>query len=175
MKQLSIILLLLALTLPGIAGRVTLSGYLKDKANGEALIGATVYVADLKTGVITNPYGFYSVSVPQGTYTVTFSYIGYQSKSSSVVLDVSKQLNVMLEEDTRQIEEVVVTGEKKDRNVENLQMSMEKVQVKMIKKLPAFMGEVDIIKSITLLPGIQNGGEGSSGLYVRGGGPDDLR
>lgn len=173
MKQLSIILLLLALTLPGIAGRVTLSGYLKDKANGEALIGATVYVADLKTGVITNPYGFYSVSVPQGTYTVTFSYIGYQSKSSSVVLDVSKQLNVMLEEDTRQIEEVVVTGEKKDRNVENLQMSMEKVQVKMIKKLPAFMGEVDIIKSITLLPGIQNGGEGSSGLYVRGGGPDE--
>jgi len=173
MKHLSIILLLLALTLQGFAGRVTLSGYLKDKANGEALIGATVYVSDLKTGVITNPYGFYSVSVPQGTYTVTFSYIGYQSQSSSVNLNVSKQLNIMLEEDSKQIDEVVVTGEKKDRNVENLQMSMEKVQVKLIKKLPAFMGEVDIIKSITLLPGIQNGGEGSSGLYVRGGGPDE--
>ena len=79
----------------------------------------------------------------------------------------------MLEEETKQIDEVVVTGEKKNRNVENLQMSMEKVQVKMIRKLPSFMGEVDVIKSITLLPGIQNGGEGSSGLYVRGGGPDE--
>ncbi|MBC8004258.1 MAG: TonB-dependent receptor, partial [Verrucomicrobia bacterium] len=88
-------------------------------------------------------------------------------------LDQSKELNVHLEEDTRQLAEVVITSEKKNRNVESLQMSMEKVQVKMIKKLPSFMGEVDIIKSITLLPGIQNGGEGSSGLYVRGGGPDE--
>ena len=173
LKQISILLLLMALTLPGLAGVVTLSGYLKDKANGEALIGATVYIPDLKTGVITNPYGFYSVTVPQGSYSVTFSYIGYLSQSPFINLKESKQLNVMLEEDSKQIDEVVVTGEKKDRNVESLQMSMEKVQVKMIKKLPAFMGEVDIIKSITLLPGIQNGGEGSSGLYVRGGGPDE--
>ncbi len=176
MKQLSIILLLLILTMPGIAevaGLVTLSGYLKDKANGEALIGATVFVPELKTGVITNSYGYYSISVPPGTYSVNFSFIGYQAQSPSINLNSSKQLNLMLEEETKQIEEVVVTGEKKDRNVENLQMSMEKVQVKMVRKLPSFMGEVDVIKSITLLPGIQNGGEGSSGLYVRGGGPDE--
>ncbi|MBW8325901.1 MAG: TonB-dependent receptor [Prolixibacteraceae bacterium] len=173
MKQLIILILLLGLSFPGLAGMVTLSGYLKDKSNGEALIGATIYIPDLKTGVITNPYGFYSISVPEGTYSVTYSYIGYQSQSPLVNLKENKQLNMMLEEDSKQIDEVVVTGEKKNRNVESLQMSMEKVQVKMIRKLPSFMGEVDIIKSITLLPGIQNGGEGSSGLYVRGGGPDE--
>ena len=173
MKQLSILLLLSILSLSGFAGMVTLSGYLKDKANGEALIGATIYIPQLKTGVITNSYGFYSISVPQGTYSVNFSFIGYQTQSPQINLDKNKQLNVLLEEDAKKIEEVVVVGEKKNRNVENLQMSMEKVQVKVIKKLPSFMGEVDIIKSITLLPGIQNGGEGSSGLYVRGGGPDE--
>jgi outer membrane receptor for ferrienterochelin and colicin len=173
MKQLIILILLLVLSLPGIADMVTLSGYLKDKANGEALIGATVYIPQLKTGVITNPYGFYSITVPQGHYSVSFSFIGYQSQSPMINFDVSKQLNILLEEDSKQIDEVLITGEKKNRNVESLQMSMEKVQVKMIKKLPSFMGEVDIIKSITLLPGIQNGGEGSSGLYVRGGGPDE--
>ena len=176
MKQFTILLLLLFFTIPGIAGFagvVTLSGYLKNKANGEALIGATVYIPELKTGVITNSYGFYSISVPPKTYSVSFSFIGYQTQSPSVDLNSSKQLNLMLEEETKQIDEVVVTGEKKNRNVESLQMSMAKVQVKMIKKLPSFMGEVDIIKSITLLPGIQNGGEGSSGLYVRGGGPDE--
>ncbi|MDD2305049.1 MAG: TonB-dependent receptor [Prolixibacteraceae bacterium] len=176
MKQFSIFLLLWVLTMPAIAeiaGVVTLSGYLKNKANGEALIGATVYFPELKTGVITNPYGFYSISVAPGNYSVSFSFIGYQTQSPSINLNTSQQFNLMLEEETKQIDEVVVTGEKKNRNVENLQMSMEKVQVKMIKKLPSFMGEIDIIKSITLLPGIQNGGEGSSGLYVRGGGPDE--
>jgi len=176
MKQFSIILFLLLFAINGFAevsGLITLSGYLKNKANGEALIGATVYIPQLRTGVITNPYGFYSISVPAGTYTVNFSFIGYQTQSPFVNLTSSKQMNIMLEEETKQIDEVVVTGEKKNRNVENLQMSMEKVQVKMIRKLPSFMGEVDVIKSITLLPGIQNGGEGSSGLYVRGGGPDE--
>ncbi|HAH22691.1 MAG TPA: hypothetical protein DCL77_02815 [Prolixibacteraceae bacterium] len=173
MKQFSIFILLLILSLPGFAGIVTLSGYLKDKANGEALIGASVYIPDLKTGVSTNPYGFFSVSVPQGSYSIKFTYVGYQTQSPVINLNENKQINVLLEEETKQIEEVVISSERKDRNVENLQMSMEKVQVKMIKKLPSFMGEVDIIKSITLLPGIQNGGEGSSGLYVRGGGPDE--
>ena len=173
MRQLSFIVLfsLLQLTLFGV--NVTLSGYVKDKANGEALIGVTVYVPVVKTGVVTNNYGFYSISVPSGSYTVTYSCLGYRSQSPILNLAFSKQLNVMLEEDSKVIEEVVVSGEKKNRNVERLQMSIEKMPVKMVKKLPAFMGEIDIIKSITLLPGIQSGGEGSSGLYVRGGGPDE--
>jgi len=176
MKQLSILLLLLLFTIHGFAegaGLVTLSGYLKDKADGEGLIGATVYIPQLKTGCITNSYGFYSISVTGGKYAVSYSFIGYQTQTPEIDLGVSKQMNIMLEENAKQIDEVVVTGEKKDRNVDNLQMSMEKIQVKMLKQLPSFMGEVDVIKSITLLPGIQNGGEGSSGLYVRGGGPDE--
>lgn len=173
MKQFIAVILLSFLSLSAYSAKVTLSGYLKDKANGEALIGATIFFPDLKTGVSTNTYGFYSISVPPGVYKITFSCIGYQSQVPLIDLQKSKQLNVMLEEDSRQIEEVVVSGEKKNRNVEGVQMSVEKMQVKMVKKLPSFMGEVDIIKSITLLPGIQNGGEGSSGLYVRGGGPDE--
>ena len=173
MKQFNIFMFLLIMSLPGFAQMVTLSGYLKDKANGEALIGASVYIPQLKTGVTTNPYGFFSISVPKGSYSVNFTYIGYQAQSPALALTESKQMNVLLKEDVKQMEEVMITAEKKDRNVESLQMSMEKLQVKMIKKLPSFMGEVDIIKSITLLPGIQNGGEGSSGLYVRGGGPDE--
>ena len=173
MKQFIAIVLLSFLSLSAFSAKVTLSGYVKDKANGEALIGATVYLPDLKIGVSTNTYGFYSVSVPEGSYKVTFSCIGYQAQSPLIDLRMSKQLNVMLQEDSKQLEEVVVSGEKKNRNVEAVQMSVEKMQVKMVKKLPSFMGEVDIIKSITLLPGIQNGGEGSSGLYVRGGGPDE--
>lgn len=173
MKQFVAVLLLSFLSLSAFAAKVTLSGYVKEKANGEALIGATIYLPDLKIGVSTNTYGFYSVSIPEGSYKVTFSCIGYQTQSPLMDLKMSKQLNVMMVEDSQQIEEVVVSGEKKNRNVESLQMSIEKMQVKMVKKLPSFMGEVDIIKSITLLPGIQSGGEGSSGLYVRGGGPDE--
>lgn len=118
MKQVIILILLLTLALPGLAGMVTLSGYLKDKANGEALIGATVYIPDLKTGVITNSYGFYSISVPQGTYSVNFSFIGYQTQSPFINLNANKQLNVLLAEDSKQIDEVLITGEKKNRNVE---------------------------------------------------------
>jgi hypothetical protein len=173
MKQFRILILLIIISLQGFSANVTLSGYLKDKANGEGLIGASVYVEQLKTGVITNSYGFYSISLPKGTYKISFSYIGYQTQTPELDLSVSKQMNIMLEEEMQQLAEVVVTGEQKSKNVESLQMSMEKVQVKMIKKLPSFMGEVDVIKSMTLLPGIQNGGEGSSGLYVRGGGPDE--
>lgn len=173
MRQFIVFIVLFILTYSAYAANVTLSGYVKDKSNGEALIGANVYLPLLKTGVVTNNYGFYSISVPSGSYSVTYSCLGYQSQSPLIRLSASKQLNVMLEQDSRQIEEIVVTGEKKNNNVERMQMSIEKMPVKMVKKLPAFMGEIDIIKSITLLPGIQSGGEGSSGLYVRGGGPDE--
>ena len=151
----------------------TLSGHIKDKASGEALIGATCYIPEKITGVISNSYGFYSISVPKGVYKVSFSFIGYESQEHVVDLNENQQLTVYLAEDTKQIEEILVTGERKDRNVESIEMSMEKVSVKLIKKLPSFMGEVDVLKSITLLPGIQSGGEGNSGLYVRGGGPDE--
>lgn len=181
MKQLYIILIFFFPVFPGFARMAvpegvhmaTLSGHIEDKASGEELIGATCYIQDTETGVTSNSYGFYSISVPKGIYKVSFSFIGYQTQEHVVDLNENQELTVFLAEDTKQIGEVVVTGERKDQNVESVDMSMEKVSVKMIKKLPSFMGEVDVLKSITLLPGIQSGGEGNSGLYVRGGGPDE--
>ena len=155
------------------AQKVTLSGYIRDKADGEALIGATVYVNELKTGTVTNAYGFYAVSLPKGTYNFTFGYLGYEDVKQKITLNSEQELNIRLSENTKEINEVAVYSEKKDRNVESVEMSMQKMPVKLVSKLPSFMGEVDIIRSIQLLPGIQSGGEGSGGLYVRGGGPDE--
>src|SRR5665648_1144069 len=100
MKQFSIILLLVVLSLQGFAEMVTLSGYLKDKKNGEGLIGATVYIPEIKTGVITNPYGFYSISVPEGNYSVTFSFIGYQTQAPLIKLNGDLSL-IHISEPTR--------------------------------------------------------------------------
>jgi len=152
---------------------VTLSGYIKDKSDGEVLIGATVYIPEIGAGAASNVYGYFSIVVPEGTYDLAFSYIGYETETLNVDLEESKKMNIMLSDVGERIEEVVVTAEKKNRNIESIEMSQAKMPVKMVKKLPAFMGEVDIIKSIQMLPGIQSGGEGSSGLYVRGGGPDE--
>lgn len=154
-------------------GGVTLSGYIKDQSNGEVLIGATVYVKELGLGTASNAYGYYSIAVPEGNYTIAFSYIGYEQITHSMEMASSQRMNIMLEDMSSKLDEIVVTAEKKNRNVESIEMSKVKMPVKMVKKLPAFMGEVDIIKSIQMLPGIQSGGEGSSGLYVRGGGPDE--
>ncbi len=173
MKQVLIILGILLLSFQTKGQTYTISGYLKDKANGEGLIGATAYIEELGSGVVSNVYGFYSISIPKGTYSVIFSYVGFESQAQKIELTGNKNLNVMLAESIDEIDEVVVTSERKDRNVESIDMSMQKLPVKMMQKLPSFMGEVDVIKSIQLLPGIQSGGEGSSGLYVRGGGPDE--
>jgi hypothetical protein len=173
MKTITVSLTLLWMSLLSFAKEATLSGYLKDMNNGEALIGATVFVNELNTGVASNPYGFYSISVPAGKYTITYSYMGYTSQTETVQLTENRQLTIMLAESVEVINEVVVKGEKANHNVESIEMSTEKMPVKMVKKLPSFMGEVDVLKSIQLLPGIQSGGEASSGLYVRGGGPDE--
>ena len=173
MKTFTVIVLLALSAFPVFGNKYTLSGYLRDKSSGEALIGATAYIEELGTGVVSNTYGFYSITVDDGTYKVVYSYVGYEPQDRKITLNQNKELNIDLSEGTQEIDEVVVSGEKKDRNVQSINMSMTKLPVQMVKKLPSFMGEVDIIKSIQLLPGIQNGGEGSSGLYVRGGGPDE--
>ncbi|NOY95542.1 MAG: TonB-dependent receptor [Chlorobi bacterium] len=173
MKRFCTILLFLATAFSGAAQMVTLNGYIIDKASGEALIAANCYFPEISTGVISNSYGFYSITVPKGTYNVIFSYIGYETQELRIELNENRQLTILMVEESKQIEEVTVSGKQKDRNIESIDMSMEKVSVKLVKKLPAFMGEVDVLKAITLLPGIQSGGEGSSGLYVRGGGPDE--
>ena len=168
-----ILLLLLWAPLALKAQEVSLSGYLKDAANGEALIGATVYIPELHQGTVSNAYGFYSLTIPQGDYEMHVSYIGYQTLNVQVEVNRNQTLDYSLQETSEEIAEVVVRGEAADANVERIEMGMAKLPVKTIQKLPAFMGEVDIIKTIQLLPGIQSGGEASSGLYVRGGGPDE--
>ncbi len=173
MKQFCILSIWIFFSTQVFAQNHTLSGYIKDSSNGEILIGATVYIPELETGTVTNAYGYYSILVPAGTHRVSYSYIGYNSQSYEITFSSNQKKIIMLEETPQDIEEVLVSAVKRNKNVENIAMSMEKMQVKLIKKLPTFMGEVDVLKSITMLPGIQNGGEGSSGLYVRGGGPDE--
>lgn len=153
-------------------GRCTLSGYVKDSTDGENLIAASVYIVELGKGMVTNNYGFYSITVPKGKYTLRVSYVGYISKIIPVALEANKRLNVMLSPFSIQAGEVVVTGERKDENVESTNMGTLEMTVKEAKSLPAFFGEVDILKTLQYLPGIMGGTEGSSGLYVRGGGQD---
>jgi outer membrane cobalamin receptor len=149
----------------------TLSGYIKDKA-GEELIGATIYIPELQSGTVTNVYGFYSLTVPSGKYKTIFSYIGYNPQELIVDFTQKQTINIALEETANSIDEVIITAERKNENVVKTEMSTVKLQAKEIKKIPALMGEIDVIKVLQLLPGIQSTGEGFSGFNVRGGSPD---
>lgn len=166
------ILLLLLTVLPLIARaqeKHTVSGYIKDRSNGEALIGATVYIQSLGTGTISNEYGFYSLTLPAGTYQLSYAYLGY--KTQSVALDFTKntRLDLELEPESSQLQEVVVTGEAEQPAAQTNEMSTSKLDIRTIMKVPAFLGEVDVLRSLQLLPGVSTVGEGASGFNVRGG------
>jgi len=150
----------------------TLSGYIKDQSNGEALIGAAIYIQEAKSGTVSNVYGFYSLSLPMGKYPLTVSYVGYQHLKYELDLDRDLTLNFELSPESLSIEGVEITAERKDENVRNAEMGTIKMDIKKIRKVPALFGEVDIIKSIQLLPGVQSAAEGTSGFSVRGGSPD---
>lgn len=149
--------------------KYTISGYVKDAANGESLIGATVLVQELGSGNITNVYGFYSITLPPGAYTVEFRYIGFETQQQDIVLDQNLRIDRELSEEQTALQEVVVTAIAEDENVTSTEMSVEKLDIKTIAKMPAFAGEVDVIKSLQLLPGVSTVGEGASGFNVRGG------
>ncbi len=152
--------------------KLTISGHVKDKQSGEDLIGATVFVKEINGGTITNAYGFYSISLKPGKYTIRYSYVGYQTIEKE--LDLKKNINIDIELDRRNetLDEVVIKGEATNANVTKTQMSVSQMDTKTINKIPALMGEVDVIKAIQLLPGVQTTAEGSSGFSVRGGAPD---
>ncbi|NOY36428.1 MAG: TonB-dependent receptor [Chlorobi bacterium] len=156
--------------LPLSAQEYTVSGYVQDTGTGEKLIGANVFCPGILSGTTTNSYGFYSITLPAGEYKITYSFIGYQSSVQKVSLSKDVRLDINLEP-SLELDEVTVTAER-NRAVESTQMSTIHIPVKQIKKIPALLGEVDLIKAIQLLPGVQSGTEGASGLYVRGGGPD---
>lgn len=151
------------------AEKFTVSGYVKDASNGEGLIGVSVYVKELGTGAATNPYGFYSLTLAKGSYTLVYTYVGYDKITRSVVADKPVKLDIELKESARELAEVKVTATKEDDNVRSIEMSVNKVEMKTIRQMPALLGEVDLIRSIQLLPGVSTVGEGASGFNVRGG------
>jgi hypothetical protein len=172
MKQFVIFFFVLFPSFLNAQEKFTISGYIKDAASGETQIGATVVVKELGSGTTTNQYGFYSLSLPKGEYTIVYSFIGYQSITRNISLQQNQKLNIDLKSVSQELGEVVVTGERKTDNVEKTEMSTVNLKMETINKIPALMGEVDIIRAIQLLPGVTTGGEGSTGFFVRGGGAD---
>lgn len=154
------------------AQKNTISGYVTDATSGETLIGANVYVLNPTRGGTTNTYGFFSLTLEAGSYEVYISYLGYEDRIEKINLNKSITLNVKLNPVTITTKEVVISGRRLDHNIQSADMGVIQMPVEQIKALPVLFGEVDILKTIQLKPGIQSGGEGMSGFYVRGGGPD---
>ncbi|WP_396175829.1 TonB-dependent receptor domain-containing protein [Flavobacterium sp.] len=153
--------------------KFTLSGTVSDQRSNETLIGVTVVITELKTGTTTNEYGFYSISLPKGTYILEISYIGFETITSTIILDKNIRNNVSMKESVQLLNEVVLTDRKVRTEIRKPEMSVNKLTIQEIKQLPVLLGEVDIIKSLLTLPGVTSAGEGQSGFNVRGGGADE--
>jgi hypothetical protein len=149
--------------------KITLNGVVRDAANNETLYGVNIIFPGLNTGTVTNEYGFYSLKIPAGKHQISVSYLGYQTLSQEIQIEKSESLNFNLEESSEILEEVVITEDFERVNIRSPEMSVTKLEINTIKNLPVVFGEVDIVKSLLLLPGISNAGEGSSGFNVRGG------
>ncbi|MVO10207.1 TonB-dependent receptor plug domain-containing protein [Flavobacterium sp. TP390] len=152
--------------------KFSLSGTISDSNTNETLIGVTVIIEELKTGTTTNEYGFYSITLPKGNYTVRYTYIGFQDIVEQINLTENIRKNVSLKETDYQLDEIIVSENIEKPNIEKPEMSVNKISVNTIKKLPVVLGETDILKSILTLPGVTNAGEGQSGFNVRGGAAD---
>lgn len=148
-------------------------GIVKCSDNKEVLSGVTVLVESLNVGTSTDKNGFYELFLPQGSYTIRFSFVGYISETRTVnITDSFNELNISLKIDNKLLDAVVVSSTRKDANVTELKMSVQTIDMVRIRKIPSLMGEIDVIKSIQLLPGVHAASEGSSGFSVRGGSPD---
>ena len=173
MKRIFLVpLVLLALLMQLQAQKYTITGFVEDLSNGEKLLGANVYNSKTYSGSTTNNYGFYSLTQDAGNITVNYSFVGYQAISFTFNLKSDTLLNVELSP-TVELDEVEIKANGIERQLESTQMSVTELSMKTVKKLPVFFGEIDILKTLQLLPGVQSGTEGTSGLYVRGGGPDE--
>jgi len=152
--------------------KVTISGTIVNSQNNETLIGVSIYIPELQSGTTTNEYGFFSLSIPKGDYTLQVSYMGFQTSEEKISLQQNLRKNISLESSTQNLEEIVITERKNIANIKKPEMSVNKLTIQEIKKMPAVMGETDILKSILQLPGVTNAGEGASGFNVRGGAAD---
>lgn len=154
------------------ADSFTISGQIKDGNTGELLPGATIYVKELKTGSISNSYGFYSLTLPGGNYQIVYSFVGYQSRPLVLSFTHDTLINVEMASVSSRLQEVEIKSASAHENIRSAQMSVTKMSMKNIAEIPSFMGEVDLVKALQLLPGVKFVAEGSSGMSVRGGGPD---
>ncbi|WP_289021069.1 TonB-dependent receptor [uncultured Salegentibacter sp.] len=152
--------------------KYTLKGTISNASNNETLIGVNILIPEEKKGVITNEYGFYSIKLPKGTYTIEISYLGFQSIKETISIDGDTTFNTALTASSENLNEVVITSSNEGFNLKNPEMSVNKLSINSIQKLPVVFGEVDVIKSLLLLPGVSNAGEGASGFNVRGGAVD---
>lgn len=152
--------------------KYTISGTVSEAASNETLIGVTVAVPELRTGVTTNEYGFYSLTLSEGEYQLQVSYLGFKEVVQTIGLSEDLKLNIKMEEATEELDEVVVTEDVEKMDIRKPQMSVNTLSAGTIKKIPVILGEADVIKSILLLPGVTNAGEGASGFNVRGGAVD---
>ncbi len=172
-KKISLLFLLLLCSFSLTAQeRFTLSGTVSDSNSNETLIGVNLYIPELKTGITTNEYGFYSITVPKGSYTIRISYMGYNSLEEKIQLQQNTKTNFKLYSAENTLKEVIVTDTKSKIDIRKPEMSVNKLSISAIKRMPVVLGEVDVLKSILLLPGVTNAGEGASGFNVRGGGAD---
>jgi len=172
MTRLVFIILLLACSTLN-AQTYVVSGIVSDASNGEEIIGATILVDSLTTGTVTNVYGHYSLQLPAGTHKLRYSTIGFATIELKVNLQADLRQDMELGMSSTLLDAVTITGEKEDAALDNVQMSVQKMDINEIRKIPAFMGEVDVIRAIQLMPGVQTMGEGSTGMYVRGGAADE--
>ena len=152
--------------------KFTISGIVSDLKTNETLIGVTLKIEERNQFLTTNEYGFYSITLPKGTYTLTTSYVGYASMEEKIDLSENIRRNFKLTESNKTLEEVVITDNKTKANIRKPEMSVNKLSIAQIKQMPVVLGEVDVIKSLLFLPGVTNAGEGQSGFNVRGGGAD---
>lgn len=167
-----ILLLLFNAILLQAQSKVTLSGTVANKSNNETLIGATILIPEANTSVITNSYGFYSITLPAGDYTIIISFMGFDNVEEKISLTQNTKRNFVLSEASKALAEVVIKASSNKVNISKPEMSTVKLSIATIKKMPAVMGEVDVLKSILQLPGVANAQEGSSGFNVRGGSVD---
>lgn len=152
--------------------KFTVNGYVRDASSGESLSGAVVSVQQDGKGVSTNVYGFYSITLPAGNYQLTCSYVGYQSQTVQLQLKSGTNYDFNLQPNSTNLEQVTVIARKRENQVKSAQMGKLELNMNTVKTLPAFLGEADLLKTLQLLPGVRNAGEGNAGFYVRGGGPD---
>lgn len=174
MKSIKLAVVLLFMTVFANAQKkYTLSGTVKDKKTGEQMIGAIIRVDELKgLGISCNEYGFYSLTLPEGNYTLKASMLGYADFVLKINLNKNLKQDLLLEDAAKTMDEVVVSADKKDKNITQAQMGVETIDIKEINKIPVLMGEKDVLKTMQLIPGIKSAGEGNAGFYVRGGGAD---